>query len=102
MICSQLNEVQIKPPRAEFPMSCMAIGTLEVSRSCPEAGIDVPASAALIRHQGKLQSLADYLDECGVLLDGPEAIGDGEIGPLEIAKNSRKAQVGLLGENNLV
>jgi len=83
-------------------MSCMAIGTLEVSRSCPEAGIDVPASAALIRHQGKLQSLADYLDECGVLLDGPEAIGDGEIGPLEIAKNSRKAQVGLLGENNLV
>jgi len=76
--------MQIKTSGAEFPLAGVAIGRLEVRGCRLETRVDIPAPAALVRHQRELQGVEHLSDEPGILLYGTETIRDGQVGALEI------------------
>lgn len=77
--------MQIQTPGAELPLARVAISALEVGRASLAIRIDIPAATTLVGDQGQSKALSYLVDEGGIMKDRFEAVGDGEIGPLEVA-----------------
>ncbi len=93
--------MHIQPPRAKLPHARVAVRALEVRRRRLNIRVDVPAPAALVGHERETHSGGnDVPHKGGILLDGPQAVRDGQVGALEVAEDLGEVVVGLLGKDD--
>ncbi|KAJ2999206.1 hypothetical protein NUW58_g69 [Xylaria curta] len=70
------QKVEIESPRAEIPLSRMAVGALEVRGPALVPRVDVPAPTSLIRDQRAAEDVGDLVDEVCILPDGAQTSGE--------------------------
>jgi hypothetical protein len=79
----------------------MAIGALEVCTATLILRIDVPAPAPFVCYQWPAVRGCNALRKGCILLDGMEAISNGESRSFEIAQCLGEIMIGLLGEDEV-
>jgi hypothetical protein len=77
----------------------MTICAFKVCTSSLSLGINIPASASLVRDQRSAIGSCDLLCKGCIVLDGLEAVLDGKCGSLEFFQSFGKFVIGLLGED---
>lgn len=73
----------------------MAIGALEVGRGGLQLGVDIPAPATFIGHEREPAGNCNLFDKLCILPDRPKSVGDGQVGPLQVAEDAGEVVVGL-------
>jgi hypothetical protein len=83
ILLNHIKKLQIQPPRTKLPRPLVSIRTLEIRTPRLPPRPHIPTPAALIGHQRSAVHVRHGGREEGVVLDGGEAVVDGEVGAAE-------------------
>jgi len=76
MLSNPLKEMNVQPPRAERPNSCMPICALKVCTAILIVWINVPAAASFVRYYGSSICVRHALYKRSIFEDGLESVSN--------------------------